>query len=188
MILLNLNHALRYTELLSDYAGTYPQHIHWISVLLCIYKGKKLTFDAEFHEDIYIIIWHIKVRSSTFSWGQKINSVQYLQNWSCKRTWVDGREKIKKIEDNVQTDCQMHGYCDFVHWQGPHPEVMHLLDPVNLQQALGYVCKVHRSGSTCQKITNLIYTCNFYSAKLYSLDLRSLKLILVAIKIASSNA
>lgn len=79
MILLNLNHALRYTELLSDYAGTYPQHIHWISVLLCIYKGKKLTFDAEFHEDMYINIWHIKVRSSTLSWGRKRNSVQCLQ-------------------------------------------------------------------------------------------------------------
>lgn len=36
MILLNLNHALRYTELLSDYAGTYPQNIHRISVLLYI--------------------------------------------------------------------------------------------------------------------------------------------------------
>lgn len=188
MILLNLNHALRYTELLSDYAGTYPQHIHWISVLLCIYKRKELTFDAEFHEDMYINIWHIKVRCSTLSWGRIRISVQCLQNWPCKRTYVDGGKKSKKIEDNVQTDCQMHGYCDFVHWQGPHPEVMDLLDPFNLQQALGHVSKVHRSGSTCQKITNLIYTCNFYGAKLYSLDLRSLKLILVAIKIASSNA
>lgn len=100
--------------------------------------------------------------------------------------WMEGK-KSKKIEDNVQTDCQMYGYCNFVHWQGPHPEVMNLLDPFNLQQALGHVSKVHRSGSTCQKITNLIYTCNFYGAKLYSLDLRSLKFILVAIKIASSK-
>lgn len=52
MILLNLNHALRYTELLSDYTGTYPKNIHRISVLLYI-KEKRVTNATEFHEDIY---------------------------------------------------------------------------------------------------------------------------------------
>lgn len=58
MILLNLNHALRYTELLSDYTGTYPKNIHRISVLLYI-KEKRVTIATEFHEDIYI--WMINI-------------------------------------------------------------------------------------------------------------------------------
>lgn len=56
--------------------------------------------------------------------GKKLNIIMRTEEKQCSmfakighargHKWMEGK-KIKKIEDNVQTDCQMYGYCNFVH-------------------------------------------------------------------------